>query len=83
MSFRLAVLAREGLGGGAVPAMEGLLAAKGSMSMCFAALCLRDGGGLCREFLTLGEAGALILEDVTEGETGGGGACLEGTNGSW
>ena len=55
MSSRAAVFAREGRGGGTVPVIVGLLAAKGSTSVFFEALCLRTGGGLCREFRTLGE----------------------------
>ena len=86
MSFRFAVFAREGRGGGAVPAAMGeLLAAKGSVSrVVLGELCLRTGCGLCTELRALGDevVGDEILEDVVAGDRGGGGACLEGTNGS-
>ena len=80
ISLRLAVFARDGRGGGLVPDVMLLWAAKGSLSMFFGpgALSLR-GGALCREFLTLG--GEAAEEDfATVGETGGGGAARDGTN---
>lgn len=44
------------------------------------------GGGLWREFRCLGEdwsCWSLDWDDADGGEEGGGGACLEGRNGSW
>ena len=85
MSFRFAVLAREGRGGGDVPTAI-LLAANGSLSMLLdgGELRWRAGAGLCREFLALaGEEGACVLEEELLGESGGGGACLDGTKDSW
>lgn len=78
-SFRLAVLARDGRGGGAVPFMRMLspllvrLAAKGSRSMFLdtlgvGKLCFR-GGAFWRELRT---RGSFLATD------GGAGACLEG-----
>lgn len=82
MSFRFAVFAREGRGGGAVPVMGDVLAANGSLSIGLAALCLRAGGDLWSELRTLGDEGWEILEEVA-GDKGGGGAAREGMNGSW
>jgi hypothetical protein len=83
ISFRFAVFARDGRGGGAVPVVMGeLVAANGSMSTFFGVLCLRTGGGFCKEFRTRGDAGWAIFEDVAV-DAGGGGACLEGMKGSW
>lgn len=79
ISLRVAVFARDGRGGGAVPVIVGLLAAKGSLSRFFGVLCLRAGGVLCSEFRTLGDWE--ILEEVA-GDKGGGGAALDGRNGS-
>ena len=64
-----------------MPVMDGLLAANGSMSAFLGVFCLRAGGDLCREFRILGELACEILEEVA-GDKGGGGAALEGTNGS-
>ena len=82
MSVRLAVLARDGRGGGGeVVVMGGLSlrlleregAAKGSRSTgCV--VCLR-GGGFWSELRTLGG-----VPDEFLASGGGGGACLEGTN---
>lgn len=77
------MFAREGRGGGAVPAPMLLLAAKGSLSNVFGVgvLSLRPGGGLWSELRTRGGDGTEFLDEV--GEVGGGGACLTGTKGSW
>lgn len=93
-SLRVAVLAREGRGGGeamggdlARDGFEGEAAANGSWSprggggVDEERLCLRErGGGFWSELRTLAAEGVFDLK-----EGGGGGACLVGSNvaGSW
>lgn len=87
-SLRVAVLAREGRGGGEAMAADGLESgANGSLSpragggVVDERLCLRArGGGFWRELRTLGEEAEREVStgvfDLKEG--GGGGACLVG-----
>jgi hypothetical protein len=92
-SFKVAVLAREGRGGGDVPAIP--LDAKGSCSVSRGEgpaddkLCLR-GFGFCKELRTLGEAGggdevggwdSVGVFDLKDDKVGGGGGGLEGMKG--
>jgi hypothetical protein len=87
------VLAREGRGGGDVPAIP--LDAKGSCSVSRGEgpaddkLCLR-GFGFCKELRTLGEAGggdevggwdSVGVFDLKDDKVGGGGGGLEGMKG--
>lgn len=108
MSFSVAVLAREGRGGGDVPVFAPLdlfiagtesvicaLAAKGSCSGTRAVavevtedrLCFRARGfGFWSELRTRGGVGLELTGGASVGvfertDVGGGGACLEGTNG--
>lgn len=67
-------------------AMGELVAAKGSVSrFALAVLCFRTGWGLCSELRDLGDEGVCVGDEILEevAGDGGGGACLEGMNGSW
>ena len=71
MSFRVAVLALDGRGGGEVVVMEGSLR-NGSRSTECEVVCLR-GGGFWSELRTLGGVPELFFES-----DGGGGAARDG-----